>query len=413
MIAHEGDAHGDRRAPSGASFEFVAHDAFVVGRSAAAQFRLPLKDKTLSRVHFLVEVNPPSCRLMDMASTNGTLVNGKQVTTIDLADGDTIRAGRTELKLWIGSDDPDPTETRLPGDPLSPLLVEPTVSVTPTNGLPALPRLLLETEIGRGGMGVVYRASTPSGEAVAVKTIAPAAVGTEGVVARFLREAAILRQLDHPGIVRFREIGHADGLIFFVMDLVSGDDADALVRRHGPLPVPRAVAMARTMLNALAFAHSRGFVHRDVKPKNLLVSEPGTRRESVKLADFGLAKLYLDSPLSGLSFTGQVAGTYGYMPPEQITQFREARPPADIYAAGATLYFLLTGRKVYDFPTSIEKQLLMILQDPPIPIQDRREEIPDVLAEVIHRALERQPDARFPDALSMWAELAPFAPAGR
>lgn len=401
---------------AGQTFSFAEHDTFIVGRSDSAQFRLPFKDKTLSRVHFLVEVNPPSCRLMDMASTNGTFVNGRRVATIDLKDGDTIRGGKTVIAVrfeegaeTVGDAPPtriDPAPASRTDSPTAPY--EPLGDPAPARGYPALPRLTIETELGRGGMGVVYRARTASGELVAVKTITPAAAGSEGMTARFLREAGILRALEHPNVVRFRDIGTADGLLYFVMDYVPGRDADYVARLDPEMPIARAVKIALGMLDGLAYAHAQGFVHRDIKPKNLLVTTEGGR-DAVKLADFGLARLYLDSPLSGLSFTGQIAGTYGYMPPEQITHFREAKPPADLYAAGATLYFLLTGQRIYDFPRNVEKQLLMILQDDPVPIRSRRPDVPEGLAEAIGRAVRRDPKERFPDAAAMRAALAPWA----
>jgi hypothetical protein len=392
---------------AGQVFKFYDHDTFVVGRSESAQFRLPFKDKSLSRVHFLVEVNPPSCRLMDMASTNGTLVNGKRVATIDLKDGDTIKAGLTVIRVAF--------EEGVTAAPATVTNLEPAgtnygidiVTGLTDAPLPTLPKLTIEGELGRGGMGVVYRARTQAGEAVAVKTITPSAAGSPETTARFLREAGILRTIDHPGVVRFRELGHAQGKLYFVMDLVPGTDADDLVRRAGPLPVGRAVGMAMQMLDALAHAHAKGFIHRDVKPKNLLVVSKRTRDE-LKLADFGLAKLYLDSPLSGLSLAGQAAGTYGYMAPEQITHFRDAKPPADLYAAGATLYFLLTGQRIFDFPSRFEKQLLMILQEDPVPVRVRRPDLPEGLADAIHRALKRDPTERFPDAVAMQSALKAF-----
>jgi serine/threonine-protein kinase len=241
-----------------------------------------------------------------------------------------------------------------------------------------------------------------------VKTLHRGVVSVAGAVPRFLREAAILRRLDHPGIVRFREIGHRRGLLYFVMDLVEGLDADGLVKRCGPLAIGRSVEVASQVLEALGYAHDLGFVHRDVKPKNVLVgSDAGGDR--VKLADFGLARLYLDSPMSGLSLTGQAAGTFGYMPPEQITGFRDARPLADQYAAGATLYFLLTGTTAMDFPASMPKQLAMILRDEdPVPLRDRRPEVPEALAEVVHRSLRPDPSERFADVRAMLAALGPY-----
>ena len=178
-------------------------------------------------------------------------------------------------------------------------------------------------------MGVVYLAHREGdGTPVALKTITPAVIHSAGTVGRFLREAGVLRQLDHPNIVKFREIGQAGDRLYFAMDYVPGTDADGLVKGHrGPLPIARAVGLACQVLDGLAYAHARGFVHRDIKPKNILV-EASDGRDRVKLADFGLARLYLSSPLSGLTLTGQAGGTPGFMPPEQVTNFREAKPPA-------------------------------------------------------------------------------------
>jgi serine/threonine-protein kinase len=385
----------------GQVFESPAHDTLIVGRSEAAQLRLPLKDMALSRVHFMIEVNPPFCRLMDMASTNGTFVNRRRVTTVDLVDGDVIRVGQTTLSVAFVPGDPEPEVSRAPdGD---------AETVSYDGGALPISRYRIEKELGRGGMGVVYLAHDDArGEVVALKTIAPTASGSSPALARFLREASLLRRLDHPHIVGFREIGYVGGLLYFAMDYVPGTDADGLLRAFGgPLPTGRAVDLACQSLAALSYAHARGVVHRDIKPSNLLVAE-AAGRPVLKVADFGFARLYLDSPLSGLTVAGTVGGTSEYLAPEQISNFRDARPSADQYAAGATLYYLLTGHKVYDFPATVERQLLMILQEDPVPIGARRRDIPAALAAVVHRALARDPAARFPDVDAFRAALAPF-----
>ena len=401
----------------GQTFEFVEHDTFIVGRSKDAHFRLPFKDKTFSRFHFMVEVNPPSCRLMDMASTNGTKVNGRLVTTADLKHGDAIRAGKTGFAVAIERAHPIPEAPPVEHhdhDRSWPTRHEaesaPTGDWPPDGALPAIPGFRVERELGQGGMGAVYLAYDEStDEPVALKTIIPAVVGTPGVIARFLREASILRQLDHPNIIRFRSIGQsqADGRLYFAMDYAPGTDAAKLVRKSGPLAIPQAVRISCQALEALAYAHARGFVHRDIKPHNILLTK-AEGRVHVKVADFGLARLYHSSPMSGLTVMGATGGSIHYMPPEQILDFRQSKPAADQYSLAATLYYLLTGHKIHDYPEGNRQALMMILHEDPIPIRARRVEIPEALAAVVHRALAREPSTRFPDVSALREALGPF-----
>ena len=161
------------------------------------------------------------------------------------------------------------------------------------------------------------------------------------------------------------------------------------------------------MLDALAYAHDRGFVHRDIKPANLLV-ETRDGREVARLTDFGLARTYQASRMSGLTMRGDMGGTMAYMAPEQITHFREAKPPVDQYAAAASLYRFLTDHHIHDLPRPQSQQILKILQDPPIPMLDRRPDLPPALAEIIHRSLAREPSERFPDVNAFRTALEPF-----
>ncbi len=258
---------------------------------------------------------------------------------------------------------------------------------------------LLVRELGRGTMGVVYLAiCRRDNTRVAVKTLATPldAPDVEVNVARFLREAEILRKLEHPHIVRYHDLGEADNLPYLAMDYVIGKDAGLLLKEHdGPLPVRARVGWVCQLLEALEYAHGNQFVHRDIKPGNLLVTTEGGR-EVVKLADFGLARVYQASQLSGLTYTGEIGGTVGFLPPEQITNFRGALPATDQYAAGATLYNLLTNRFVYDFPAHTNGRILMILLDDPVPLATRRSDLPRGLSAVVDRMLAQDPEKRFP-----------------
>jgi serine/threonine-protein kinase len=390
----------------GRNFRFGEHDTFLVGRSRRAHFRLPADDRRVSRVHFMLEVNPPRCRLMDMGSRNGTYVNGFRVQEAELHDRDEIRAGRTLLRVAIALDATGPA-------PLHPTATAPKPPAAqgarePATAPPSIPDYEILRELGRGGMGVVWLARRCTDDTrVALKTVTPAGRAPRGEVERFLREARILQELDHPNIIAFHEMGEVDGRLYFAMEYVQGTDAAGLLKEQGPLEVTRAVRLICQLLQALEYAHAKGFVHRDIKPANLLVVRDGPR-EIIKLADFGLARVYQASKLSGLTVFGEAGGTVAFMAPEQVTSFRDARPPADQYAAAATLYKLLTGRHVHDLPREAQKPLLMILEGKPVLIRTRRPDVPEGLAAAIHRALVRDPKARFPGAKEMHRALVPF-----
>jgi len=409
----------------GRSFAFDEHDTFIVGRSPHAHFRLPAKDEFFSRLHLVVEVNPPTCRLMDLGSTNGTFVNGQRVREADLKHGDVIQGGLTALTATVEEVEDDEAKTR--DYPAGPVGVEVELKAAPPaarvmNGeqarapdaleveeisSPRLGNYQLLRELGQGGMGKVYLAlQLSTNSVVALKTILPA-VRNSQAIERFLREAEVLRRLDHPNIVAFRDIGQADGQLYFAMDFVPGIDAARLLKKEGFFSVPRAVGLICQLLDALDFAHGRGFIHRDIKPANLMVSTT-QGQDSVKVVDFGLAKVYHGSKLSGLTITGHVGGTQAFIAPEQITRFREAKPAADQYSTAATLYNLLTGRFIHDFGSSPRNWLPLIVQADPVPILSRRPDIPEALAQAIHRALAKEPAARFADAREMRRALEPF-----
>jgi hypothetical protein len=465
----------------GRAFSFQEHDSFIVGRSLQAHFQLPKKDSHFSRIHFLIEFNPPHCRLMDMRSTNGTLVNGNRVGRADLKDGDLIQGGTTTIRVGIepgrgaASALPETVTYRavktacsagaaIVPDPIEPATEErvarpikrppsghssaPKSEVVASsascracgttisgsgNGTQAgeprprgrslCPRCsrAIESqpqpivgyeiirELGRGGMGSVSLARRTSDDAlIALKTAIPDVAATPEAIAKFLREARILFDLHHPHIVRCVDVGDSTGYVYFAMEYVPGRDAHRLMREAGgPLPVRRAARLTCQMLDALAFAHARRFVHRDIKPSNLLISG-AEAEELLKLADFGLARIYQSSRLSGLTITGDIQGTPAFMPPEQITRYRDVLPTSDLYSAGATLYYLLTRKYVYDFPKRVELRLLKILEEDPVPIRSRRADLPGSLADIIDRCLAREPEDRFPDAGSLREALDPF-----
>jgi serine/threonine-protein kinase len=265
-------------------------------------------------------------------------------------------------------------------------------------------------------MGMVYLASREAdGAHVAVKIIRPACAPSDQEVQRFLREAQILCALRHPNIVSFHQLGRLGQLFYIVMDFVPGSDARQMVQRHGPLTIDRAVRIVCQALEALHYAHQKRYVHRDVKPANLLLSghEPA---EVCRLADFGLARVYCESRMSGLTLLGKMGGTLSFMAPEQILDFRNVGPAADQYGAAATLYHLCTGQLVYPVdPDRDERQFINILLSEPVPIEQRRPDVPAGLARIIHTALAKNPRDRFPDVAAFREALSAYqgAPSAR
>jgi serine/threonine protein kinase len=217
----------------------------------------------------------------------------------------------------------------------------------------------------------------------------------------------VISQLRHPNIVEWYEQGMSRGQFWFAMEYVAGTNLETLAKADpGRYPVNHACRLACQMLKGLEQAHQLGFVHRDIKPENILIAqlEDGL---SVKISDFGLAKSFRGVGLSGLTFSGEMRGTVPFMPPEQMLDFKTVTPVADLYATAATLYYLLTCQYIYDDQPGVDL-IRMLLEEPPIPIRDRRPDISPALAEVIGQCLARDPKTRYPDATSMRKALKPF-----
>ncbi len=370
----------------GLEFAFDRHDTFLVGRSKHAHFQLPAKDKYFSRIHFMLEVNPPECRLIDMGSHNGTFVNGAQVFTADLKDGDQIRAGHTILRVSVKRVSASPTSS-------------PTISFHPEEvnavGMPSIPGYTLEREIGRGVMGVTYlaqRVGHPS--QYAVKVIRPATQPAEAQIHEFLRQARMLTRLDHAHILRLREANVCPAGIYFVTDYFASLNMTDLLKRDGPLSVKRTVRIANQILHALMYAHSHHFVHRDIKPGNILIGEI-EGKETVMLADFGLGRIYQTAPFSGLGLTASLLDLVSYIPPEVLFNFHDVNPAADQYSTAAVLYQLLTAAPALEMPTAKERRYSSMLRRMFVPLTERRNDLPPALADAIHKALSRTVGQRY------------------
>ncbi|MER7759040.1 serine/threonine-protein kinase [Streptomyces sp. NPDC097619] len=263
---------------------------------------------------------------------------------------------------------------------------------------------LVEAEIGRGGMAVVYRAhDVRLGRTVALKVLAPELARNDSFRARFASESRAAAAIDHPHIVPVFEADETEGLLYIAMRYVPGQDLRALLDRTGPLPLDTAVRVATQVASALDAAHGHRLVHRDVKPGNILVAA-GTDEEHpehVYLADFGLTKKSLS--LSGVTTVGDIVGTLDYMAPEQI----DGRPVdgrCDLYSLGCVVYETLAGGP--PFRRDNDMALLFAhTHEPPAPIGGLRPGLPPALDEVLARALAKDPEDRYDSCLLFTAAL--------
>jgi len=261
-------------------------------------------------------------------------------------------------------------------------------------------RYELDRELGRGGMAVVYLArDLKQGRQVALKVFQPDIAAAMGP-ARFRREIEIATRLEHPHILSLYDSGEAEGLLYYVMPYVKEESLRQRLDREGQLPIEDALRIAREMAEALDYAHDQGVVHRDVKPGNVLL-----QRGHALLADFGVARALEASGAEKLTGTGVSVGTPQYMAPEQVTGADTVDGRADVYAAGAVLYEMLTGEAPYTGSTP-HAILAKRMAGPPTPIPVLRETVSPDLDSIVQQAMARSAADRWQSARDLAKALA-------
>lgn len=415
----------------GQKVEFDSRTTCIIGRHYDCKPQLPNDEahSIVSRYHCLLDINPPQIRIRDFGSKNGTFVNSNKIgqrpshatpeearnmqfPECDLQDCDEIRLGNTVFRVSIEvAGAPD-----IGSDKTAVAIAPPAAALKPslqTSHLPAIEGYTTLKELGRGGRGAVYLArNNQTGEEVALKLMLPQIAANPRDVAWFLREVENTKALTHPHVVGIKESGYCEGIFYFTLEYCAGGNAVHLMQqRGGKLPAGVAVPIILQVLDGLAYAHTadipyvklkdgsfcwgQGLVHRDLKPENIFLSTAGNSIIA-KIGDYGLAKAFDLAGFSSLTMSGTKAGTPGFMPRQQVLNFKYVKPEVDIWATAATLYYMITGTYPRDFAG--KDPFLAVLDDKPVPVRVRDASIPQKLAEVIDLALIDSPAIYFKNA---------------
>lgn len=454
----------------GRKYVFHEREVFTLGKEGTCLIRFPKDEnhRRLSRQHCLFEMAPPSASVRDLGSRNGTYVNkcligrrGKDedremgaslpLAAFELKDGDVVSGGGQHFRVTITA--PPPTlsmtcprcerrfEAGERGWSCGELLCD-DCRASHGGAVDRLLRLvlpdkpaLIEIEgydvnklLARGGQGAVYLAHRLSdrGRQVAIKTMLPEVPVTSESRKRFLREARLTAALDHENIIRQVESGYSRGLFYIALQYCPGGSAADLVARSGPLEPAKAVALILQALRGLDYAHravipyppeaglppKRGVVHRDFKPGNLLLAgDDGNWRAVV--TDYGLAKAFDEASLTDITRTNAKAGTFAFMPRVQLTVgLRRVGFEVDVWAAAATLYFLLTGSAPRRFSKGADP-IKVVMETKPVPIRERNKDVPPALAAEIDHALIDDPEIKIKAAAGLRDALVKVMPSAK
>ena len=415
---------------AGRTFPVAETGTLIIGRSPDAQ--VVIDDRALSRNHFAVEGRAGRFFAVDLGSANGTLLEGAVLEGRRLlSDGDQLRAGHSDFVVHIPR--PKPPRKKILSEvsavqrrrirceqcdrvvvmDRATILVDDDGHLVPQPDADFVCKECRENDdglfdvqfpgyktldiIGEGNMGSIYLVEREDGGVFALKCLRPDTRLSDQDAARFLREASALNALQHPNIVGFVDQGHLENELFLVMEYVEGVDLD-LYRRQagGRIALERCVDLVGQVLDGLEYAHRQGFVHRDIKPANILVGVIDGHM-TPKITDFGLAKRYTEELLDPITRGHISFGTPDYMPPEQITSFKDIGPRSDLFSVGATLYHLLSGETLYQGVAGPDPIRTLLEQEPP-PLEERAAWLPEPICQVVNKAISRKPTDRWSTA---------------
>lgn len=423
----------------GQTFRLEGGPVFIFGRYAKATFSLA-GDPAASHLHFLIDISDNRVRIADLGSTNGLIINDRHLGGklgdpltgfVSLRSGDTILAGACLFRLVIQDSDPFPginpfadANGNAPGKQAKPgttviskqdmaddpaataeRIPLPTTSGNlPEGVLPEIEGFTIIGKIGGGGKGIVYRAiADDSGVNAAIKMLVfdRNKRKKQRALEMFRREIQITRQLRHPHIVRYLADGVSLGAPYLALEYIDGGNMATLIQ-NAPfrrLDLPQAIPLFLQLLEAVAYMHSQGLVHRDIKPNNVLLELRRGGSLAVKLSDMGLTSRSSNDSASDFLPIVCEGGTPAYMPPEQLTDLTRAIPQSDVFSTAATFYHMVTGSPLYDFSDRDHNEI--VIDSDIRPIQSLRPDLPSSIAAVVTKALSYDPGNRYPDGQTM------------
>lgn len=349
----------------------IAKDVIVLGRQSTCDVQLI--DNMASRAHCQIRRYGDFLVLSDSGSRNGTKLNDQRVIERQLEFGDRIRVG--EVVMMLVKEDGDKELKDL------------------------LTRYRVESKLGEGGMGVVYKAVQVSMQRpVALKVLSPKYAARPRFVEQFIREARAAGALNHQNVIQVHDVGTENGVHFFSMEHVEGPTCARMLRSQGCFETDEALEVILQVAKALEYAHEHRLIHQDIKPDNIMVGSDNV----VKLADLGISKTFDEAEQEG-DESRKIMGTPHYMAPEAALG-KKIDHRVDIYGLGATLYHLLAGKVPFHGEGATEVLKKVVMEEPP-PLRQLNPKVTDAVEKLVRRLMAKQPDARPQTAVEVQAEI--------
>lgn len=348
----------------------LTKDLTIMGRQSSCDVQI--LDNMSSRAHCQIRRDGKLYSLVDLGSRNGTHLNDKKVSERQLVFGDRVRIGEAEYKFVKETGDVELKDL--------------------------LSKYEVQEKIGEGGMGIVFKANQKSmNRTVALKILSPKYSAKQRFVDQFIKEARAAGALNHPNIIQVHEVGTENDIHYFSMEYVEGATCMQVLRDQGPFKIGEALEVIRQTAKALDYAHSQRLIHQDIKPDNIMIGP----NNQVKLADLGISKTF--DEVESEEGPKRVMGTPHYMAPEAALG-KKIDHRVDIYALGATLYHLLTGKTPYN-GTSATEVLKAHVMDPLPPIEDINPDVPADVCALVERLVAKKADDRYQTAAEIVEEV--------